>query len=65
VFLDWCREHYAEIFERTEFRTWNHLNGLITYINLNGHDNIEAKIVNEAVKRGMLPSIKEYRRLEG
>ena len=64
-FLSWCEEKYPEIFNKRELKTWNHLNGLVSYVRSYGRENIEAEIIEEAVRRKMLPSTNEYKKLEG
>lgn len=63
-FLVWCRGDEAEIFELQELATWDDLNGLVTHVKCYGADNTEGRVVNEAVKRGMLPAGPEYKKLE-
>ena len=64
-FINWCQSNYREIFLRQELATWNDLNGLVTFIKSYGEDNIEGKIVNEAVRQGLLKSKYNFVKLEG
>jgi hypothetical protein len=63
AFLAWCRENEPEIFDRTELAVWNNLNGLVAHVKARGIDGPERRVVEEAVKRGMLPPGPEYRKL--
>jgi len=63
-FINWCGQNCPEIFEKREFSTWNDLNGLITHVKSYGMNNIEGKIINEAIVRNMLPAGVEYIKLE-
>lgn len=63
AFLVWCRESEPEIFNKTEFTIWNNLNGLVAHVKARGTDGPEKRVVEEAVKRGMLPPGPEYRKL--
>lgn len=63
-FLEWCQENHPEIFELQELSSWNDLNGLVTSVKNYGSNNIEGKVVEEAVNRKMLPEGPEYRKLE-
>ncbi len=63
-FLSWCKENSPDIFEKQDLKTWNDLNGLITYIKSYGNDNTEGIVVNEAVRQGMLLGQDSYKKLE-
>ena len=63
AFLAWCWENEPEIFDKTEFTVWNNLNGLVAHVKARGTDGPEKRVVEEAVKRGMLPPGPEYRKL--
>lgn len=64
-FINWCKETHQEIFEKHELKDWNDLNSLVSYIKTYGDDNIEGKIVNEAVSRGLLENKDTFKKLEG
>jgi hypothetical protein len=63
-FLSWCNENFPDVFNNHDLKTWNDLNGLITYIKSYGDDGFEGSVIKEAVKRGMLTSLNTYRQLE-
>jgi hypothetical protein len=62
-FVEWCQCNCPEVLESHSLKTWNDLNGLVTFINSYGSDNIENIVVSEAIKRGMLPK-NGYKKLE-
>ena len=64
-FLNWCKDHVPDIFEKQELGNWNDLNGLVTHIISYGSDGVEGQVVKEAVKRGMLENETTYKVLEG
>lgn len=63
-FIEWCLSNEPDIFDRQELENWNHLNGLVTHVKQWNQDDVEKRVVNEAVNRGMLPSGPDYVRLE-
>lgn len=63
-FIVWCAIKHPSIFDRQELSVWNDLNGLVTHVKTYGDNNVESKVVEEAVRRGMLPAGPEYRNLE-
>ncbi len=63
-FILWCKDNCNEIFNLQELKTWNDLNGLVTHVKAYGMDNIEGKVVKEAVNIGLLPHGPEYRKME-
>lgn len=62
-FIEWCKTQATQIFDNQELENWNDLNGLVSVVKSYGMDNIEGKVVEEAVKRKMLPEGPEYRKL--
>lgn len=62
-FLVWCRENEPEVFDLEELVDWNDLNGLVTHVKQYGGDDPQARVVAEAVRRGMLPAGPEQREL--
>jgi len=65
TFIAWCQENCTEIFSQREFKTLNDLNGTITYVKTYGFDNVEGKVIQEAINRGLISKEIEYIRLEG
>lgn len=63
-FLGWCWANHPQIFDLQELSNWNDLNGLVSHVKFNGSVGVEALVVNEAVRREMLPSGPEYREME-
>ena len=64
TFLSWCKENIPEIFELRSLSTWNDLNGCISYVKNRGKNDTIKTVLNEAVKRGLLKSADEFKRLE-
>lgn len=66
-YLLWCKSDCPEIFEKHDFKTWNDLNSLVSFIKAYKVDGIEKKAVMEAVSRNMLPvsgNEPDFRKLE-
>lgn len=63
-FLQWCNETYPEIFEKQELKTWNDLNGLVSYIKSYGDDTVEGKVVLGAVNQNLLKDQNTFKKLE-
>jgi hypothetical protein len=62
-FIEWCQNEWPQVVENHSLETWNDLNGLVTFVNSYGKENMESSVVCEAVRRGMLPQ-NGYRKLE-
>lgn len=57
-YLLWCKKECADLFEKHNFKTWNDLNILVAFIKTYQlKEGNEYKVVNEAIKRNMIPVI--------
>lgn len=66
-FLNWCKQECANLFEKHDFKTWNDLNALVSFIKIYKTADLEKKVVYEAVNRKMLLVINnepEFKKLE-
>ncbi|MFA5048794.1 MAG: hypothetical protein WC516_07245 [Patescibacteria group bacterium] len=66
-YLEWCKSECPALFETHDFKTWNDLNGLISFIKTYKTADLEKKVVMEAVNRKMIIIINnelEFKKLE-
>lgn len=63
-FIDWCLDKIPEIFKLRDLKTWNDLNGCVSYVKYRGFDGVVGKLINEAIDRKLLPPGPDYVKLE-
>lgn len=63
-FLGWCKQNAPTVFDDQELKQWNDLNGLVSVVKSYGKEGVEWEVVEEAMRRGMIPPGPEYRKLE-
>lgn len=66
-YLEWCKKECPDLFEKHDFKTWNDLNTLVSFIRTYKTAPIENKVILEAVNRKMLSIANnepEFKKLE-
>lgn len=66
-YIEWCSRECADIFEKHDFKTWNDLNALVSFVKTYKTAELEFKAVMEAVNRKMLNVVNgepEFKKLE-
>lgn len=53
-YLEWCSKECPALFEKHDFKTWNDLNGLVSFVRAYKNADLENRVVMEAVNRKML-----------
>lgn len=53
-YLDWCHKECSVLFEKHDFKTWNDLNTLISFVKTYKTAELEKRVVMEAVNKKML-----------